>query len=52
MRAIIGMAILAALYALYVFIRPRHECAGSCGSCRTPCHDVTHSEELDHEYHD
>jgi hypothetical protein len=47
MRIIIAMAVLPVLYLTYVLVRPRHECAGNCGMCRRPCHDVPPIEESD-----
>lgn len=50
MKAIIGMGIMAALYALYIIVRPRQACGGNCGSCGTSCHSIAEREE-DHEAH-
>lgn len=47
MRIIIAMAALPVLYLAYVLVRPRQQCAGNCGMCRTPCHDVLPLEDSD-----
>jgi hypothetical protein len=51
MRYIIAMAAVPVLYLAYVLVRPRQQCAGNCGMCRTPCHDVLPLEDSD-DVHD
>lgn len=46
MHTLVAMGVMAALYLCFVLVRPRRECAGSCGSCKTSCHEAPTPEEL------